>query len=157
MFSWVQISVVRGQGITPGIALTKSMIINQRTRKHFWLVFCITHSLLWVLLSHVTVGSAMCREFDSHRLRIRLFQACALTTLRIVILVVQHIYIYLVALPTEVLSQVIKYLNGQCCRISRSNHFVWRPPSKREARNILCFEWYSPVILRVLMYGEVDK
>ena len=27
----------------------------------------------------------------------------------------------------------------------------------REARKILYFERYSPVILRILMYGEVDK
>ena len=58
---------------------------------------------------------------------------------------------------TELLSHVIKELSGQCCRISRSNHFVRRPPSKREARKILYFERYSPVILRILMYREVDK
>ena len=28
---------------------------------------------------------------------------------------------------------------------------------KREVRNFLYFKRYSPVILRILMYGEVDK
>ena len=40
--------VVRGEEIAPGIALTKSVIINERTGKHrlyIWSFFCITHSL----------------------------------------------------------------------------------------------------------------
>ena len=41
--------------------------------------------------------------------------------------------------------------------ISRSSHFDEKPPSNREARKVVYFERYSPVILRILMYGEVDK
>ena len=32
-------SVVRGEGIAPEIALTKSVRINERAGKHIWLVF----------------------------------------------------------------------------------------------------------------------
>ena len=35
--------VVRGEGIAPEIALTKSVMIDQRTGKHIRLFFCITH------------------------------------------------------------------------------------------------------------------
>ena len=103
--SWVVVilvshllSTANCSGIDPEIALTMLVRLHQRTRKHVWLVFSKTHSL-WVLLSQVTVGSAMCREFDSHGLHIYLFQACALTTLWMVIFVVQHTYV--VSLPTE--------------------------------------------------------
>ena len=65
----------------------------------------------------------------------------------------------MVALPTELLSQVIEYssVGSAVAFISRSNPFVRRPPSKREARKILYFERYSPVVLSIFMYGEVAK
>ena len=56
---------------------------NELTNWKTYLVVFLHNPLttVSVILSLVTVGSAMCRELDSHRLHICLFQACALTTL----------------------------------------------------------------------------
>ena len=93
VFSWVLLTLVRGEGIAVRRLLLRSrweLIDELETYLvgflQFPLTVCVTES------SDRFVGSGMCREFDSHRLHICLiFQACALTTLWMVIFVVYHI------------------------------------------------------------------
>ena len=72
------------EGMAPEIPVTKSVRINEV--ENIPLVGFIAPPT--ELLSHVTVDSAMCREFESHRPHLCLFQACALKTLWMIILVV---------------------------------------------------------------------
>ena len=70
----LSITVVRGEGIAPEISVTKSVRIINELENRYSVGFIAQPT---ELLSHVTVDSAMCREFDSHRLHICLFKrAC---------------------------------------------------------------------------------
>ena len=65
----------------------------------------------------------------------------------------------LLALPTKLLSQVIKYssVGSAVAFLGQITLFKGRRPSEKRAK--LCFlnGRYSPVILRIVMYVEVDK
>ena len=65
--------------------------------------------------------------------------------------------VYVVALPIELLRQVIKYssVGSAVAFLGQITLFEGRRPSEKRAK--FCIERYSPVILRVLVYGEVDK
>ena len=60
MFFWVLLTVVRGEGIAPEIALTKSVITNIRTRKH----------ILSLIFKDVS------REFDEFQVNTHLCNIC---------------------------------------------------------------------------------
>ena len=67
-------NVVRGEGIAPEISVTKSARIINELENRYSVGFIAQPPKL---LSHVTVDSAMCREFDSHRFHTCLFKrAC---------------------------------------------------------------------------------
>ena len=65
--------------------------------------------------------------------------------------------IYVVALPTELLSQVIKYssVGSAVAFLGQITLLEGRHPSEKRAK--VCILSGTPVILRILMYGEVDK
>ena len=69
------------------------------------------------------------------------------------------VYIYVIALPTELLSQAIRYssVGSAVAFLGRITLFEGRRPSEKRAKYCTYFERYSPYIFRILMYGELDK